>query len=492
MPVRKLQQGELAEPSVRPLEEGELSGELPPSRTGIVPENIRGDVRSAIEAAPLPVSMGVEMSPALTGTAFGALIGDALFGTAGLFLGGAFGAFVGEVLGQETGVTPQSDIGLGLAAAGPVVGKVLGAGTQLAKRGLARAALVPAPAKAALARTIVSDAVDTLGSFGARVLAKQTGLMKQPANQLYKAAREVGARLNPRNSKVLKALPALEAELADFATFPEIKQVMRLIGSVRASLDKDFIGFSEIIGVKKLVGVAVAKAEKALVDSGTKLGSAKLVFKALADDIDDLAKFGKGIKGQGARLVQIATKRAKLEFSIDELQTVVSRHTKFISEQGEAVIDINALRNTLRDMLDPASKAFKKNFADALGSEMKPLMADLADLAKLSKSLNPAGPGALVIRGLGGAGGGAVGFAAAGPAGAIVGTLAGVGLPEMIMGVLLSTGGRAALRKAMIAGQGQIDAQQWQLIGQAVVQSIKPVAEDLSGFKIMDDFVGGG
>ncbi|KKN39038.1 hypothetical protein LCGC14_0747280, partial [marine sediment metagenome] len=182
MPVRKLQQGELAEPSVRPLEEGELSGELPPSRTGIVPENIRGDVRSAIEAAPLPVSMGVEMSPALTGTAFGALIGDALFGTAGLFLGGAFGAFVGEVLGQETGVTPQSDIGLGLAAAGPVVGKVLGAGTQLAKRGLARAALVPAPAKAALARTIVSDAVDTLGSFGARVLAKQTGLMKQPAN----------------------------------------------------------------------------------------------------------------------------------------------------------------------------------------------------------------------------------------------------------------------------------------------------------------------
>ncbi|KKM98715.1 hypothetical protein LCGC14_1155270, partial [marine sediment metagenome] len=308
----------------------------------------------------------------------------------------------------------------------------------------------------------------------------------------YKAAREVGARLNPRNSKVLKALPALEAELADFATFPEIKQVMRLIGSVRASLDKDFIGFSEIIGVKKLVGVAVAKAEKALVDSGTKLGSAKLVFKALADDIDDLAKFGKGIKGQGARLVQIATKRAKLEFSIDELQTVVSRHTKFISEQGEAVIDINALRNTLRDMLDPTSKAFKKNFADALGSEMKPLMDDLAGLAKLSKSLNPAGPGALVIRGLGGAGGGAVGFAAAGPAGAIVGTLAGVGLPEMIMGVLLSTGGRAALRKAMVAGQGQIDAQQWQLIGQAVVQSIKPVAEDLSGFKIMDDFVGGG
>ncbi|KKK60506.1 hypothetical protein LCGC14_3023690, partial [marine sediment metagenome] len=225
---------------------------IPPSRTGLVPENIRGDVRSAIEAAPLPVSMGVEMSPALTGTAFGALIG-AIFGPAGLLIGATFGGFVGEFLGHETGVTPQSDVGLGLAAAGPIVGRALGPAAQLAKRGLARAALVPAPAKAALARTIVSDAVDTLGSFGARVLAKQTGLMKQPSGQLYNTARELGARLNPRNSKVLKALPALEAELAQFSTFPEIKQVMRLLGSVRASIDKDFIGFSEVIGVSKLV-----------------------------------------------------------------------------------------------------------------------------------------------------------------------------------------------------------------------------------------------
>lgn len=472
-------------------EQIDSSRAIPESRTGIVPENIRRDVRGAIEAAPAPVGFAAEMSPAITGTAFGGLVGS-MFGPVGLLLGGAFGGFVGEFLGQETGVTPQSDVGLGLAAAGPTVGRVLGPAFQAVKRAGVKAALVPSPAKAALARTIVSDAVDTLGSFGARVLAKQTGLMAQPANQLYKAAREVGARLNPRNSKTLKSLDALEAELADFATFPEIKQAMRLLGSVRASLDKDFISFSEVIGVKKLVGVAVAKAEKALIDSGTKLGSAKLVFKALADDIDDLAKFGKGLKGKGARLVQIATKRAKLEFSIDELQTVVSRHTQLIPDQAEAVLDINALRNTLRDMLDPASKAFKKNFADALGDQIKPLMDDLAGLAKLSKSLNPAGPGSLVIRGLGGAAGGAVGFAAAGPVGAIIGTIGGVGLPEMIMGVLLSTGGRKALRTAMIAGKGQLDAQQWQLIGQAVVQSLKPVAADLDGFKIMDNFVGGG
>ena len=261
---------------------------------------------------------------------------------------------------------------------------------------------------------------------------------------------------------------------------------------MRSVFDQDFIGFNEIIGVKKLVGVVVKKAEKALSDSGTKLGSAKLVFKAMADDIDELATFGKGLKGKGAQLLQIATKRAKLEFSIDELETVVSQHTKLITDQAEAVLDINGLRNTLRAMLDPASKKFNKNFAVALGDEIKPLMNELTVLAKLSKSLNPAGPGSLVIRGLGGAAGGAAGFAAAGVPGAVVGTIAGVGLPEMIMGIMLSPVGRKALRKAMVAGRGQLNAQEWNLIGQAVVQTIKLGESDLTGFKILDAFVGGG
>lgn len=287
-------------------------------------------------------------------------------------------------------------------------------------------------------------------------------------------------------------MDALEEELATFSAFPEIKQSIRFLRSVRSVFDQDFIGFNEIIGVKKLVGVAVKKAEKALSDSGTKLGSAKLVFKAMADDIDELATFGKGLKGKGARLLQIATKRAKLEFSIDELETVVAQHTELNPDQAAAILDINKLRNSLRAMLDPKSKQFNKKFTEALGGEIKPLMDELAVLDKLSKSLNPAGPGSLVIRGLGGAAGGAAGFAAAGPAGAVVGTLAGVGLPEMIMGVLLSTGGRKALRKAMVAGRGQLNAQEWNLIGQAVVQTIKPGESDLTGFKIMDAFVGGG
>ncbi len=143
-------------------------------------------------------------------------------------------------------------------------------------------------------------------------------------------------------------------------------------------------------------------------------------------------------------------------------------------------------------MLDPKSKEFNKNFAKALGDEIKPLMGELAELGKLSKSLNPAGAGSLVIRGLGGAAGGAAGFAAAGVPGAVVGTIAGVGLPEMIMGIMLSPVGRKALRKAMVAGRGQLNAQEWNLIGQAVVQTIKPGESDLTGFKIMDAFVGGG
>ena len=464
---------------------------IPPSRTGLVPENIRSDVRAAMEAAPAPVGFAAEMSPAISGTALGGLA-FSVFGPVGIFLGAVAGGAIGELIGQETGITPQSDLGLGLAAAGPIVGKGLGIGKQALTRGAVKAALVPSPVKAALARTIVSDAVDTLSSFGGRVLAKQTGLMSQPAGQLYKAVREIGVRLNPRNSRTLSTLDGLEEELAAFAAFPEIKQSIRLLRSVRSVFDQDFIGFNEIIGVKKLVGVVVKKAEKALSDSGTKLGSAKLVFKAMADDIDELATFGKGLKGKGAQLLQIATKRAKLEFSIDELETVVSQHTKLITDQAEAVLDINGLRNTLRAMLDPASKKFNKNFAVALGDEIKPLMNELTVLAKLSKSLNPAGPGSLVIRGLGGAAGGAAGFAAAGVPGAVVGTIAGVGLPEMIMGIMLSPVGRKALRKAMVAGRGQLNAQEWNLIGQAVVQTIKPGESDLTGFKIMDAFVGGG
>lgn len=173
---------------------------IPLSRTGLVPENIRRDVRSAMEAAPGPVGFAAEMSPAISGTALGGLAGS-VFGPAGIFIGAVFGGAIGELIGQETGVTPQSDLGLGLAAAGPVVGKGLGVGAQALKRGAVKAALVPSPAKAALARTIVSDAVDTLSSFGARVFAKQTGLMSQPAGKLYKAVREIGVRINPRNSK---------------------------------------------------------------------------------------------------------------------------------------------------------------------------------------------------------------------------------------------------------------------------------------------------
>ncbi len=403
---------------------------IPPSRTGLVPENIRRDVRAAMEEAPAAVGFAAEMSPAISGTALGGLAGS-VFGPAGIFLGAVFGGVIGEFLGQETGVTPQSDVGLGLAAAGPVVGKVLGPAVQGVKRAAVKAALVPSPAKAALARTIVSDAVDTLSSFGGRVLAKQTGLMNQPASRLYKAAREIGARINPRNSKTLATLDGLEEELLQFSAFPEIKQSIRLLRSVRSVFDQDFIGFNEIIGLKKLVGVAVKKAEKALSDSGTKLGSAKLVFKAMTEDIDDLSKFGKtAAKKQGARLVQIAAKRAKLEFSIDELETVVSQHTKLIPDQAEAVLDINKLRNSLRNMLDPKSKQFNKNFTEALGDEIKPLMDELAVLGKLSKSLNPAGAGSLVIRGLGGAAGGAAGVAAAGPVGPVMGTVGGVGLPE--------------------------------------------------------------
>ena len=477
--------------NVRALQPGELEGDIPPSRTGLVPENIRQDVRAAMEAAPAPVQLGAEMSPALTGTAFGGLAGS-FFGPAGLLLGGMAGGALGEFLGQETGITPQSDVGLAAAAGGPLLGRVLGPAAQLLKRGAAKAATVPAPVSAALARVVSTDAVDAIGAFGARVLAKQTGLMNQPASQLYKAAREVGARLNPRNSRVPATLDKLEDELMQFSSFSEIREVMRLLQNTRAIFEKDFIGFSEVITLNKLIGVAVRKAEKTLVDTGAKLGSSKLVFKALKDDIDELAKFGIGAKGKGARLVQVATKRAKLEFSIDELNQVASKHTKYLPEQDEAILDINGLRNSMRKMLDPNSKQFNKNFADALGGETQPLMNELAVLAKMSKSLNPSGPGGLVVRGLGAAAGGAAGFAVGGAAGAAVGTLGGVGLPEMLMGIMLSPAGRKALRKAAVAGRGELNAQEWQLIGQAVVQSIKPSEGDTSARQLLDDFIGGG
>jgi len=68
--------------------------QLPPSRTGLVPEDIRRDVRSAMEAAPGAVGFAAEASPAMAGGTLGFMAGSP-FGPVGAFIGVSFGALVG-------------------------------------------------------------------------------------------------------------------------------------------------------------------------------------------------------------------------------------------------------------------------------------------------------------------------------------------------------------------------------------------------------------
>jgi len=476
MPVRKLRSNErrVGRPpgqSVRPLQQSDLPGPIKPSRTGLIPEQTRQEISDIVQGESVLGRFFLQATPAAIGTFVGGAIGSAFAGV-GVVPGAMMGGFFGEIIGQELGMTPQSDIGAVFAFAGPGAGRLAAPMGQAIARGTGKSVTSIAPAKAAIARKAVKDSVDELSSFGARVLSKQKGIMRVPASKIYNTVRGLGVQIDPRQSFTVKALGSLERELVKMSRgFPEVAQALRTVRGVKEILSRESISFSEIISTKQLIGAAVRKARRA---TGIKLRTPKAIFKAMADDIDALVARGKGLKGTGAKLLKKADARAKLEFSVAEFEEGLAENLKFIPEEGTVVLNVSGFRNWLGRITNPRHKQYNKNFTEALKDELPDIRKRLAEIDKISKTLSPGGPGSLIIRGAGAGAGGAAGFAIGGEIGAAIGVLAGASMPEMITAVLLSKPGAAFLTRAATMGRGAVNEQAWALLGQILAQGIKP------------------
>ena len=132
-----------------------------------------------------------------------------------------------------------------------------------------------------------------------------------------------------------------------------------------------------------------------------------------------------------------------------------------------------------------------KNFVSALGDEIPAIKITLRDLSKVAAAGGPAGPGSIVVRGIGARAGrsmvgavvGAVtGGIAAGPIGAGVGGLFGASFPEMLTAMFMSRIGAAFLTRTARLGRGELPAARWavltQLITRAAGVDIEPQKEE--------------
>ena len=456
---------------------------------GMVPKDVRAGIRESVEEIGGVAQFGIEMTPSLLGTGIGMVVGSP-FGPPGIIGFGALGGGIGEFLGQDFGVAPESDLGIVLGFAGPLtggaVGGVLKGGRQIASKAFAA---LP-PVSAARFRQAATKAMDELESVGTKILANQKGIMGRTASQIYKVARESGVVV-PSSvfGRTRTELKKLLEELDLVRMFPEGEQAAKIVErTLEIFSENPTISFDTIITARSLLGRTIGRAEKA---AGVTLHSAKTAFKSLVQDIDDLAA-GAVVRGprgrftklkraeRPAQLSKLAAARAKLEFSVRELEEGVARFAKDLPGGGVEV-NIRGMQKWLRDIVNPKSAKFNKNFTDALVDELPAIQSRLAELSKAAAgSRSPGGPGSIVVRGIGARAGrslvgavtgGLLGAGAGGPVGAAIGGLAGASLPEMLTGLLMTKGGAAFLERGIRLGKGEISARYWALGAQILAQS---------------------
>ena len=461
----------LATPEADPAGEG---------RTGLIPEEFRAGVREKVEDMPGLLQFLTEMTPATGGAIGGAALGAPL-GPVGVIGGGILGGLLGEFIGQETGVTPESDVALGLAAAGPVIGKGLGAAVKLGRKAVGKAVGKLPPAKAALSAATQKAAVPEFESIGGKILASQKGLLTRPSSELYDAAKKVGAHIAPQEfRKTFQAFAELATELRVFGAFPEGQQALALVNQALQTLTASGqveritgVSFKNLIAARQMVGIAV---DKATVAGGIRLGSSKQLFKELADVINRVS-IGKTAARRGAKIAKAAAARAKLEFSVRDFEAAVASFTKI--KPGEDIVSINIadLQNWLLNITNPKAgrKIFDKNFTDALKDHLPDIKKRLLELNKIAGTGSAAGPGSIVVRGIGARTGRSLAGAIIG-AGAVInplaaaGALLGASMPEMLTGLLSSKAGFALLKKTIGLGNKPISAKAWIAFGELLTR----------------------
>lgn len=451
---------------------------------GVTPESIgRAQERVAqTEEDGDLLDLLIEVAPSIAGAIGGAKLGAGL-GTAvapgpgtaiGGLIGAAAGGVAGEKVAQETGIAPESDVNMALAAGGPFAGKAIGQSVRLGRRA-AGAGIANLPFfRSARARNLMPDIVSEAESAGTKILAKQQGLMARPAAELYKEVEQSGvAVLSSRLRGTTEAIDAMSKELSPLLSFPEVRQAARLLVQVKNTLlGGDAVSLNDIVLARQLVGTAVKRAESA---GGIKLSTTGQVFKSISDDLEKLAGGARASRtATASRTALAAIDRARLEFAVKDLEQGFGR---FIKETPDGtVFNVEGAVNWVRQISDPKGKRFNKNLARALDEELGPLKGRLGDLMKQAKPVSPGGPASLVLRGqtakttraFGGAILGAVGM---GPLGALIGGVLGATLPETMVAILTTRVGAKTLEGVARMGQGSINEGAWIALGQMATRA---------------------
>tara|TARA_Y100000310_G_C20666617_1_gene807879 strand:+ start:1080 stop:2549 length:1470 start_codon:yes stop_codon:yes gene_type:complete len=437
---------------------------------GLMNEARRQKIRAGVESFPPTIQFMIEMAPQTVATYIGSRIGGLKGAT--LLGGGA------EAISQDIGLSPRSDLGLGLSIGSPAGGHLAGKGLQSLKKAGAGLTKAVVPVRVAIARNAMRNAVDEFEAMGSKIIAKTRGFMGGKASNLYAIAERATVKLVPNfnASQTQGALKSIKAEMTKMKAMensPQGKLVLGLIKDIEEILAKDTISFSDLIFIRKSLGPAIGKAERA---AGTKLGAEKILFKGIAGDMDILAKAG-GKTGAKGKIAQAAFARAKLDFAITDFNKGVARFITPIKGVNARQLDIKGMRKWLDNVTNIDHAAYKKNFTESLKDELPRIKERLLELDEFADA-SPAGPGGLVLRGLlaklgfdiGGFAGKLAGVETVGQ---VVGSFAAIRVPEVLTGIVSSDAAVRFLKAAIVAGRGEINAKAWQTAGQIAAQGIK-------------------
>ncbi len=440
--------------------------------------------RKAIEDAPMGVQFITEMAPAASGAVIGGTIGTSVLPGIGTVVGAGIGGLIAEFGAQKLGVAPESNLNLGLSAAGPLAGPILGVTARAASKASAFGFRNLPITRTALARVNLAKAAEEFESVATKLRTNPRGPVRAkkgggrgefepiPSGELYAEVRRLGVIVPPE--KLARTNASINVIIDDIRTlkpFPQIKATIKSLEAIRDSILKnpDGVSLDSIVLARQQIGRVIKLAEAG---GGIKLGGTKFVFSNLAKDMDDLVK-AKGLTGRAARKAKQATERAKFEFAAKDLEEGIESFIKDIpGGEGEGIIiNVVAMQKWFRAITNPKSKKYQKNFTDALGKDLPAMEKRLKDLAALGRGGSAGGPGSLVVRQRFATAGAVVGGFVAGGPGSAIGAVLGASAPEMMVGVFMSGPGAKFLLRAAQTGQGEISLRAWTTLGTILTRS---------------------
>lgn len=445
-------------------------------RMGLVSPERRQTTRKRVAEMQGGEQFATEIAPTMTGATLGGLMGAfpplaAATGGMSIAGGAALGGIAGELVGQETGVSPQSDAGVIMSGAA-IGAPGLGAAAQKLGRRLSTSIKDLPVIRTAVARRTMERAAGEFETLGTQIISARTGMVAHEADVLYKAAKHFsGAEIPVENFHrtfqnirdiidVYKDIPGMEA--AAIRTEKAVRKAL--------SVDTQSLGMDDVMSLYKATNDLATTAQRT---PGVTNKITEDLFKMFDKDIDMIAEGGsKG--GRAAVFVQAAFKRSQLDRAVQTLERGVAKFTKQ-SPAGDDMLDVEHFSDWLQHKTNPQHADYDKNMTENLAQDLPNLKHKLGLWVGISHgATNPGGPGSLTVRASGAAMGAQIGGTIAGPIGAAIGGIKGTRLPEDLVSILMSKKGRASMDWMLRMGKGTINQQRWAQLTNIATQAARP------------------